>query len=200
MTFNHLNRRTHLYLALALLPWFVIYGLSSIFFSHSDWMENYYKDGIPRWMVTGEFAFAEALPPQGEDLHEITDAIGAASDIEGPFASWRPPNGNRLYVFLIQFLENRRLTYYPDQGKVIVEEERFRWDNLLIRLHTRGGFHHYSLLHDVWAVVVDGVCIAFLIWVASGVYMWWLLPATRTWGSVALGGGILSFVIFTFWL
>ncbi len=34
MTFNHLNRRTHLYLALALMPWLLIYALSALAIQH----------------------------------------------------------------------------------------------------------------------------------------------------------------------
>ena len=30
MTFTHFNRRLHLYLGLALLPWLFMYGISSI--------------------------------------------------------------------------------------------------------------------------------------------------------------------------
>ena len=35
MTFSHVNRRVHLYLALALLPWFFMYGISSVPFVHN---------------------------------------------------------------------------------------------------------------------------------------------------------------------
>ena len=36
MTFSHLNRRVHLYLGLALLPWFFMYGISSLPFAHNQ--------------------------------------------------------------------------------------------------------------------------------------------------------------------
>ena len=114
-------------------------------------MGDYYKDGKPNWTVTGEFPFTAVLPAEGEDLHEITDAIGAASGMEGPFASWRPRNANRLHVSPFHFLDGRRLTYYPDQGKVVADEKRFRWDHFFTSLHARGGYHHYSFLHDLWA-------------------------------------------------
>ena len=34
MTFNHLNRRLHLYLSLTLLPWFLVYAVSSLAIHH----------------------------------------------------------------------------------------------------------------------------------------------------------------------
>jgi uncharacterized iron-regulated membrane protein len=45
-------------------------------------------------------------------------------------------------------------------------------------------------------VVVDLVCLAFLIWIASGIYMWWQLRCTRFWGALALGSGVALFLVF----
>jgi hypothetical protein len=60
----------------------------------------------------------------------------------------------------------------------------------------RGGFEQESLLNDAWGVVVDLVCLGFLVWVGTGLYMWWQLQPTRLWGGLALGGGFLAFVLF----
>jgi hypothetical protein len=59
MTFNHLNRRTHLFLALALLPWVLIYGISSLIIHHRDWFNPEmpytatFSEDTERWMVAG---------------------------------------------------------------------------------------------------------------------------------------------------
>ena len=39
MTFSHANRRLHLYLALGLLPWLLMYGASSLPFAHGQFFE-----------------------------------------------------------------------------------------------------------------------------------------------------------------
>ena len=44
--------------------------------------------------------------------------------------------------------------------------------------------------------IIDLVAIGFVLWVLSGIYMWWQLKQTRIWGYVALGGGCLTFLIF----
>ena len=52
MTFPHVNRRVHLYLGLALLPWFFMYGASSVPFAHNQYFEN--RDaaqGLPLWTI-----------------------------------------------------------------------------------------------------------------------------------------------------
>ena len=43
---------------------------------------------------------------------------------------------------------------------------------------------------------MDIFCVGFLIWIASGITMWWLLPATRKWSALALDGGIVFFLTF----
>ena len=48
---------------------------------------------------------------------------------------------------------------------------------------------------SVWALFVDTVCVGLLLWIATGIYMWWHLPATRGWGWLALGSGAICFAI-----
>ncbi len=78
----------------------------------------------------------------------------------------------------------------------MAEDQHFRLDQFLIWMHTRAGFQQESLLSDLWAVVVDLVCLGFLVWVASGLYMWWQLTQTRHWGILALSGGLITFLTF----
>ena len=103
---------------------------------------------------------------------------------------------NRLNIYRFDFWSITRVTYDIDQGRIRVEDGRFRWDRLLTGMHARGGYQQEIFLNDLWAVVVDIVCVGFLVWIASGIYMWWLLPNARRWGTVALGGGLVSFAAF----
>jgi len=43
---------------------------------------------------------------------------------------------------------------------------------------------------------VDLVCLGFIVWIATGIYMWWQLRRTRSWGFLALGSGVLLFLVF----
>jgi hypothetical protein len=38
-------------------------------------------------------------------------------------------------------------------------------------------------------------CAGIIIRVVSGLIMWWRLPRLRTWGTIAVGAGILSFTL-----
>ena len=36
-----------------------------------------------------------------------------------------------------------------------------------------------------------------IVWIASGLYMWWGLPGQRRWGWLAIAAGTVTFVMFT---
>jgi hypothetical protein len=78
----------------------------------------------------------------------------------------------------------------------LAEDNRFRWDRFLTGVHARSGFDQESILDDSWAVLVDFVCLGILIWIASGLYMWWQIGHVRSWGALALSGGLISFLVF----
>jgi hypothetical protein len=85
-----------------------------------------------------------------------------------------------------------------DQKKLTVEDRRFGWDHFLTGLHARGGFEQEGMLQDSWGVVVDIVSVGMLVWIASGLYMWWGLRGHRGWGWIAVISGLVAFVLFTF--
>ncbi|MBT4612828.1 MAG: hypothetical protein HOC05_22465, partial [Gemmatimonadetes bacterium] len=116
-------------------------------------------------------------------------------DLEGLFRV-RRPGPQRLIITRFDFWSLTRLTYHITEQRLVAEDQHFRFDQFLIRMHIRAGFVQESFLSDLWALVVDIVCIGFVLWVATGLYMWWLLPSTRRWGLLALGAGWLSFALF----
>lgn len=194
MNINLVNRRIHLYLAMFLLPWFFIYGVSSIAFSHGAYFAEIYKDGIPQWTERFDRPYDRPIP-EGADDRQIGAQIIKDVGLEGAYGTYRPGK-NRLNIYLFDFWSATRLTYFIDGKRLLAEDRRFRWDHFLTGLHARGGFQQDAFLNDAWGVLVDIVQIAILVWIVSGIYMWWLLPQTRLWGAAALGGGIVSFLIF----
>jgi len=192
MTFNHLNRRTHLYLALLLLPWFFMYGVSSLPFSHSQYFQE--KFGKPEWKTRFERTYEIEIPPES-DLRQVGAQILKDNDLEGSFGVYQP-NPERLNIYILGFISPTQVNYFPLEKRLVVADRTFNWNVFLTGMHARGGFQQESFLSDAWAVIVDIVCISMLIWIGSGIYMWWRLSQTRFWGFAALGGGVLSFGVF----
>ena len=114
----------------------------------------------------------------------------------GSFGVYRQ-SPRQLNVYAYSFRHSTQLKYFIDQQRMTVEDRRFRWDQFLTGMHGRGGFEQEGLLDRSWSVIVDLVCAAILLWIATGLYMWWGLPASRAWGLITIAAGAAAFVFFT---
>lgn len=190
MTLSLLLRRTHIYLALLLLPWFLMYGVSSFFFSHPSKWEN----GQSPWKVRFERPY-EIETQEGTDLREVGARILQENGLQGSFGIYRP-NADKLYVYWFNFWNATEFIYSAKEKRLLGRDHQFGWDFFLTSMHARGGFGQDSILNDAWGVAVDIVCVGMLIWIATGIYMWWQLRPSRLWGSLALGGGLAVFAVF----
>ncbi|NWF84778.1 MAG: hypothetical protein HXY18_13225 [Bryobacteraceae bacterium] len=194
MTLLHFSRRTHLYLGLGLLPWFLVYAVSSIPFSHNQYFESLDKaKGLPNWTPRFERHYEIAIPETGS-LRPAGARILKDTGIQGAFGAYRQ-GPNQINVYVHSFWKSTQLKYFIAEKRLVAEDKRFRWDHFLTGMHAKGGFEQGGL-HDVWGVIVDFVCLGMLLWVLTGVLMWWKLPSTRAWGWAALAAGCASFALF----
>lgn len=198
MTFSRFNRRLHLYLGLSFLPWFFMYGISSVPFAHNPFFER--RDaakGLPLWTPRAERHLEASVPEKPEDLRIFGAALLREAGIEGSsFGTYRQ-SPTQVNVYSYSFWKSTQLKYFVDQKKLLVEDRRFRWDHFLTGMHARGGFEQEGFLQTSWSAVVDVVCLGIIAWIASGLYMWWEVPGHRGWGWVAILGGTASFLSFT---
>jgi hypothetical protein len=78
----------------------------------------------------------------------------------------------------------------------VVDRAEFRLDRFLTGMHVRGGWAWPGILEYFWSSCVDLVILSTLIWVLSGLYIWWKLKRFRFWGAISLVAGCLCFVGF----
>ena len=197
MTFAHLNRRTHLYLGLGLLPWFLMYALSSIPFAHNQFFER--RDaasGLPLWTLRATHTVEFPVPEDPEALRALGAALLATAGVPAKTYGVYRQSPTQLNVYAYSFRHSTQLKYFITEKRLTVEDRRFRWDHFLTGMHARGGFEQDSWLVRSWSVVVDLVCLAIVMWIASGLYMWWALPGSRRWGLAAIVAGALTFTFF----
>lgn len=102
---------------------------------------------------------------------------------------------DRLHIERFSFRDSISLNYSATGQKLKAERQPTRWSQMLQRMHFRGGYRQPGFGNKFWGLLVDVACVGIIIWVASGLIMWWRLPRLRTWGAIAVGGGILSFVL-----
>jgi hypothetical protein len=198
MTFTHFNRRLHLYLGLALLPWLFMYGISSIPFAHTQYFER--RDaakGLPLWTLRSTHTVDAAIPEDPDQLRAFGASLLQQAGVTATtFGAYRQGPA-QVNVYVYSFWKSTQLKYFGDPKRLTVEDRRFRWDHFLTGMHARGGFEQEGLFVRSWSVVVDLVCLAIVLWIASGLYMWWGLPGSRRWGWLAIAAGVTSFVVFT---
>jgi hypothetical protein len=198
MTYSHINRRLHLYLGMALLPWFFMYGISSIPFAHTPFFNQLdAAKGLPMWTMRAGRTIDLPVPEDTAGLRTLGAALLREAGIEGTsFGTYRQ-SPTQINVYSYSFWNSTQLKYYTDTRKLTVEDRRFRWDQFLTGMHARGGFEQEGLIDRSWSVVVDLVSLSMIVWIASGLYMWWELPGQRRWGWLAIVGGTTSFLLFT---
>jgi hypothetical protein len=198
VTWSHLNRRLHLYLGMALLPWFFMYGMSSVPFAHNQFFER--RDaakGLPLWTLRAERTIDVPVPQDTAGLRAFGATLLKDAGVEATSYGTYRQSPTQINVYAYSFWTSTQLKYFVDAKKLTVEDRRFRWDHFLTGMHARGGFEQDGLLQWSWSIVVDIVCVAMILWIASGLVMWWELPGQRRWGWVAILAGTASFLFFT---
>lgn len=197
MKFAHLNRRTHLYLGLFLTPWVLMYALSSVPFSHNAYFEE--RDqarGLPMWTKTFDGAYDLGPIPESGSLKPLGARVVRDFRMEDSSYGVYRQGPKQLNIYVHTFWKSTQFKYYIEERRLVGEDRRFRWDHFLTGMHARGGFEDERPFPILWAVVIDLVCLAFLVWIGSGLYMWWSLAGLRKWGWVAVVGGLGTFALF----
>jgi hypothetical protein len=128
------------------------------------------------------------------DLRAVALEILKDCQLEGAFWVQRPkPEEIRINRF--RFWDETRLTYLIKDQRLRAERQEFRWDQVVLRMHFRGGFQQPTFWDGFWAVLVDVACVGILVWISSGLLMWWRMARLRIWGAIAIGAGIFSFLL-----
>lgn len=187
---SKLIRRVHLYLALFLSPWLAVYALSTIVMNHRT-----PRQSPPAWQPEREVTLRNG-PPASATNTEMARQILSELGMDGAFqVNQRRADGvlivTRQYTF-----NNRRVTYTIADQKAVVERQNFRLSFWLEKMHRRRGFQHDSWVDDLWAASVDLVIIAMVLWILTGLWMWWELKKTRLLGAGFVLGGIVLFAAF----
>jgi hypothetical protein len=193
--FSKIIRRSHMYLALFLTPWVLMYALSTLAMNHRGFFKKFYGTGPAPFKVERDQTYARHFSPDATPA-AIAEQILKDLHLEGTYTVRGPAQAGRLTVFRQDPISPRRITFTPADGKLLVEKEVFRTPALLERLHRRRGFQHKYIPQDAWAFSVDLFIAALFFWAASGLWMWWELSETRRWGALATASGIALFTIF----
>lgn len=189
---NLIFRRTHLYLGLLLIPWLLVYAVSTLMLNHRGIMQAL-RAPDPQWVLLWEKDYQIDLPAAGAPLRETAQKIIEENGLDGAFGVNR--QGQNLNINLFKFRTPQRLIYRIDQGRLVAEEKKFSWAELSLRLHFRTGYGQAGFLNNLWPLAVDLYCVTSIIWVLTGLYLWWKISTVRLAGWLTIASGLLAFLI-----
>lgn len=189
-------RKTHLYAALFLTPWILMYGISGFLMNHREFVQHLHNGKMSefatesRTMYNGVFPYDAGPRTKAEQI--LTDM-----DIDGSFNAGENAKTGILTINRLDPVTPRRLTYNPADNSLLIERETLHFPAFIQRLHLRRGYQHTFLADDAWAFIVDIVIASIFFWCISGVVMWKVIRNIRSTGIIFLlsGFGLFLFLV-----
>ncbi len=189
---SKLLRRTHLYIALFLTPWVLMYTASTFVMNHKSHAHG--SAPPPRWETLSDKPYDGAFPSSANE-HDMARQILASVDMDGAHQVSKRGDG-KIVIQRFAAVQPLRLTYEPVSKRLLIERQLPNTSAFLERMHRRRGYQHPYALEDTWAFSVDFFIAGVIFWALSGLWLWWEMKVTRTFGALALAGGIALFASF----
>jgi hypothetical protein len=188
-------RRIHLYLALFLTPWMLMYAISTVVMNHRGFFKDYYGEHAVQWEIESDTTYDVMLGPN-ISREVVANQILSHLGIEGAHNT-QGRLDRRITITRDNPWATRRVTFSPASGNLKVERRMDRVPVILESLHRRrGGYQHPIVSEHLWSVVIDLVIVAMMFWAGSGVWMWWEMSITRRLGAITLVAGLLLYAFF----
>ncbi|MBW7991399.1 MAG: hypothetical protein FVQ84_15495 [Planctomycetes bacterium] len=187
----------HLYTGLFLMPWIAVYATSAFCLNHNKWFVGKLKINPLKWELVREVEFVpdDAFPRVPA---EQARAILRLLDLDGAHRIQGKPNADQMIIFRICGSGNYRITWRRPRSLIVVEKQGpFSLYRLVHFLHFRGGYAQPYFVNITWAVIVDAIAISMLLWVLTGVYLWYRRSRRLLIGTLCVVTGLLLFVCLT---
>lgn len=182
-------RRTHMYLALFLVPWVLVYAISTIVMNHHMARGN--LDG----QVVMDRDYKVDYAPD-EERNMVAGRVLADLDMDGKHGVWGSLEDGAIGIHRQKAVKNVYVKLDLEKDKLVIEEEPITFVGFLNNMHRRRGYQEEHFQDDAWSFSVDLFIIAMIFWGASGLWMWWELKVTRRWGAIAMASGFGLFALF----
>ena len=171
----------HIYLSLLCAGYMVIYGISGISFNH-HWQPSD-SEGV-RWEAT-------VVVPDAHEDQRLAEAVRDRLDLMGWVPFWRlsHPQPDEFVFFVNRPAREYRVHLNQLTGVVQVRETN-RPFGAIMGLHGLLNMPN-SLWGVTWGIYTEISIWALMFSVLSGIWFWWLRPASRRsgWWLLGLGSG-----------
>lgn len=196
LTSSKLIRRTHLYLALFVTPWMIVYALSGLALNHGNWLRGIYGPRFAQFEKTEERPFTAAFSAD-TGAREMGGQILEQLGLTGSFNVQGNSTSPRVVVTRNGAFSAHRVTWIRSENLLLIEKQTYSLPVFFNRLHFRHGYEQPFLASRVWALTVDLAIVAMIFWALSGVWMWWEIRPARVWGAACglLGLGLFGLML-----
>lgn len=191
---SKLIRTTHLLTALFLTPWITMYALSTLVMHHRELFTGHERRVAPEFDVVGEGSY-DLAETEGESPEAVAVQILSDLGISGAHSIRGNPDSGTLTILRDRPIGAYRVTFDRRTDQLKVEKQRFGTAFFLEMLHRRRGFGDNYLTNTLWALSVNAVIVAILLWAVTGIWMWLGMSKTRKLGSIFLVVGSMLFCL-----
>jgi hypothetical protein len=202
-----LLRNMHLYLALFVAPWILMYGASILCMNHMPLLRSFYNTEPGQMYVEKEMTYDKPLPtaaspkdPPGSPPRIDAEAAGRQilQDLGMDGSHWADArrDGSQVTIGRSNVMAPRQITYTSSDKTLVVKRQYFHLPDFLRWLHKRRSYESTYMADIGWAVSVDMVIVSMLAWGITGLWMWYKMKPTRRWGTLCLALGCLLFGFF----
>lgn len=187
-------RELHLYTGLFLSPFVLLFAITGIFFNHA-WNPWGKKE-------TGEVRTAQVEVAADQDgiaqAKAVMRQVGVSGEIRNVFR-----RANRLTIPVMMPGKEAEIVVDMEAQTAQIRTWEMGFGDALLYLHKSPGPHNAAIRGNwvytrLWEMLSDGVVYLVLFLSASGIYVWTVLKATRHTGLIAMGAGVLSFVLLAY--
>ncbi len=198
LTPSKLIRRTHMYLALFVTPWMIVYALSGLVLNHGQFIRGFYGEKFGQFEKVEERDYPGTFSADA-DSRLIARQILEHLNLTGSFNVQRGANAAKVIINRNAPFGAYRITYLRPENRLLIEKQPLIAPTFLNRLHFRHGYEQPFLSAKSWGFIVDLVIVAMVFWVVSGIWMWWEIKPARAWGAACalLGFGIFGVMLAT---
>jgi hypothetical protein len=173
-----------------------MYALSTLVMHHRELFTGHEQRVAPDFEVLRDGPY-DAQVAANESSDDVARRILSDLGISGAYAVRGDAHSGTLTIHRNRPIGSYRVTYDSSTGDLNVERQQFGLAFFLEMLHRRCRFGESYLANDLWALMVDVVIAAIVLWAATGIWMWLGTSRTRKIGSLCLIGGsaLFSFLL-----
>ena len=181
------TRALHLYFGLFISPFILVYSISTLFLNHS--IRARPTDGEPKVFPITVGADREGMPL----VNSVLGQLGFSGEILGRGII---RNGGTT-IRVVRPGAVKIVTIDLEKQEAAIVERSTGLLGALTFLHFNPGLHKPPnwTITKLWGWLADSVVYLTLFLTASGFYLWLLMRSERKAGLIALGTGVLTFVL-----